>query len=243
MKVLIVDNEPLARSALTRLCGRSRDVDVVGEAASGAAAIQAAETLCPDVMLIDVDLPDMSGFEVLRLSQADRKPIGIMVSARGEHAVAAFIAGALDYLLKPVSADRFADSIERARRQCDSASAPKRPPLLVGERKHRLYPLSAENVDYIEADGNYVTIHAASAAYRSRDSVKRLSAELTDAGFVRVQRSLLINIRAVSFVEAMSRGRFKFTLSSGPDLHSSSSYRDSILRVLPMRRPHRGPAS
>jgi DNA-binding LytR/AlgR family response regulator len=136
-----------------------------------------------------------------------------------------------------------ADSNERGRRQCDSACAPTRPPLIVGKRKHRLYPLSAETVEYIESDRNYVTIHAASATFRSRDSVKRLSAELSESGFVRVQRSLLINIRAVAFVEAVGRGRFKFTLSSGPNLHSSSSYRDSILRVLPMRRPHRVAAS
>jgi DNA-binding LytR/AlgR family response regulator len=199
MRVLIVDNEPQARSALIRLSEDRREVDV---------AAGAAEELGPDVMLIDVDLPDMPGFEVLRVSKAGR-PIGIMVRAR------------------PLG---------------DSAFAPKRP-LLVGKRKHRLYPLSAESVEYIESDGNYVTIHAASATYRSRDSVKRLSAELTNSGFVRVQRSLLINIRAISFVEPVGRGRFKFTLSSGPDLYSSSSYRESILRVLPIRRSHRGPES
>jgi two-component system, LytTR family, response regulator len=110
------------------------------------------------------------------------------------------------------------------------------PQLLVGEREHRLYPLCAETIDYIESDRNYVVIRSGSSSYISRDSIKRLTAELADAGFVRIGRSLLVNIRAVSFVEAAGRGTFKFTLFSGSCLISSSSYRDSILGVLPMRR-------
>jgi two-component system, LytTR family, response regulator len=108
--------------------------------------------------------------------------------------------------------------------------------LLIGERDRRLYPLSADSIDYIESNGNYVTLYAASSKYTSRDSIKRLSAELAEVGFVRIGRSLLVNIRAVSFVEAVGRGTFKFTLSSGSSLCSSASCRDSILGVLPMRR-------
>src|ERR1700676_3213691 len=93
--------------------------------------------------------------------------------------------------------------------------------LLVGEREHRLYPMNPETIDYIESDGNYVTIRSGSAKYISRDSIKR---------------SLLVNIRAVAYVEAVGRGMFAFTLTSGAVLHSSTSYRDSILRILPMRR-------
>jgi two-component system, LytTR family, response regulator len=108
--------------------------------------------------------------------------------------------------------------------------------LLMGERDHRQYPLNAATVDYIESDGNYVTIHAVSSTYISRDSLKRLSAELADLGFVRIERSLLVNIGAVAYVESAGRGRFAFTLASGSRLHSGACYRDSILRVLPMRR-------
>jgi len=108
--------------------------------------------------------------------------------------------------------------------------------ILVGEREHRLYPLNAESIDYIESDGNYVTIWSGRSSYISRDSIKRLAAELSDFGFLRIERSLLVNIGAVSFVEAAGRGAYKFTLSSGNCLHSGSSYRNSILAVLPMRR-------
>ncbi len=212
-------------------------MDVVSEAASGLAAIRAAEQHSPDVILVEVELPDMSGFDVLSVTRRERKLMGIMVSERPDHAVAAFAAGALDYLLKPLNADRFAESIERARQQCDPAASPNRTPrLLLGERDHRVYPLRADSIDYIESDGNYVIMRSGSSNYTSRDSLKRLSDELQDLGFVRIGRSLLVNIRAVSYVEAAGRGTFKFTLSSGPTVHSSSSYRGSILGVLPLRR-------
>jgi two-component system, LytTR family, response regulator len=256
LKLLIVDDEPLARSALIQLCEWSNDVQVVGEAASGGAAIEAAEKLHPDVMLLDVELPDMTGFEVLRVARSERRPLGIMVTAHTDYAVSAYEAGALDYLVKPVTADRFAQSMERARQYCQrkalgdasTRSSDAQPAqetgglpgtlakLIIGEREHRFYPLNPESIDYIESDGNYVTIRTSNSKYISRDSIKRLSVELADLGFMRIERSLLVNIRAVVHLEAVGRGAFAFTLSSGSSLHSSPAYRDAILRVLPMRR-------
>ncbi len=231
MKLLVVDDEPHARSDLIQLCERNEDVDVIGEAESGLAAIEAAEKLHPDVMLLDVELPDMTGFDVLCSRRMTRRPLGIMVTVRADHAVTAFAVGALDCLVKPVSADRFDQSIERARQRCDPTGK-----LLIGEREHRLYPMNPETIDYIESDGNYVTIRRGNANYISRDTIKRLSADLAHVGFVRIERSLLLNIRAVAYVETVGRGVFAFTLSSGCVLRSSISYRDSILRMLPMRR-------
>ena len=256
MKLLIVDDEPLARSALIQLCHRNAHLLVVGEAESGVAAIEAAEKLRPDVMLLDVGLPDMSGFDVLRAARKAAQTHGIMVTAHADHAANAFDAGALDYLVKPVSADRFARSIERVRQRIDAPDTTTaqaqslRPPhpacgnhdiprspfkLLIGERDHRMYPMKAETVDYIESDGNYVTLRSGNSKYISRDSVKRLSAELAEFGFIRIERSLLLNIRAILHIQPVGRGTFAFTLSSGACLHSSGSYRDSILQILPMR--------
>jgi hypothetical protein len=118
------------------------------------------------------------------------------------------------------------------------------PTLLVGEREHRLYPLDPEKIDYIESDGNYVSIRSGKDAYISRDSIKRLAGELAHLGFIRIERSLLVNIRAVLYAEMIGRGRFAFTLSSGACLQSSSSYRKAILSALPLasslnrRSPH-----
>jgi DNA-binding LytR/AlgR family response regulator len=108
------------------------------------------------------------------------------------------------------------------------------PTLIIGEREHRFYPLGPERIDYIESDGNYVSIRSGNTTYISRDSIKRLAGELADFGFVRIQRSLLVNIRAVLYAETVGRGRFAFTLSCGACLHSSASFREAILRALPL---------
>jgi two-component system, LytTR family, response regulator len=109
--------------------------------------------------------------------------------------------------------------------------------LLVGERERRLYPLDPQKVDYIESAGNYVSIRSGDTAYISRDSIKRLAAELAHLGFIRIERSLLVNIRAVLYAETAGRGRFAFTLSSGACLQSSASYRGAILEALPLASP------
>jgi DNA-binding LytR/AlgR family response regulator len=106
--------------------------------------------------------------------------------------------------------------------------------LLVGERERRLYPLDPQKIDYIESDGNYVSIRSGNAAYISRDTIKRLADELAPLGFIRIERSLLVNIRSVLYAETVGRGRFAFTLSSGACLQSSSSYREAILQALPL---------
>jgi DNA-binding LytR/AlgR family response regulator len=114
------------------------------------------------------------------------------------------------------------------------------PRLLVGEREHRLYPLDPQKIDYIESDGNYVSFRSGNTAYISRDTIKRLAAELAQLGFVRIGRSLLVNVRAVVYAQTIGRGRFAFTLGSGACLHSSAAYRHAILEALPLanRRSH-----
>jgi DNA-binding LytR/AlgR family response regulator len=136
----------------------------------------------------------------------------------------------------PCTAERFAQSTERAPHPQTQGLPRTLPKMIIGEREHRFYPLNAEAIEYIESDGNYVTIHTGNSKYISRDTIKRLSAELAELGFVRIERSLLVNIGAVLHLESAGRGAFAFTLSSGACLHSSPSYRDAILRVLPMRR-------
>ena len=122
VKILIVDDETHARDSLIRLCERNDDVEVVGEAACGVAAIDAAGKLNPDIMLMDVELPDMSGFELLRATAAQLHPLGIMVSKCADHAIRAFAEGAIDYLLRPVTADRFDVAMDRARQRFNCAS-------------------------------------------------------------------------------------------------------------------------
>jgi DNA-binding LytR/AlgR family response regulator len=250
VKILIVDDQAPVRDSLLRLCERNDDVQVVGEAACGMAAIDAAGKLNPDIMLLDVELPDMSGFELLRAVGADSHPLGIMVSTCADHAVNAFAEGAIDFLLTPVTTERFDQAMARARHRFDCAlpgygrfaskpsefgrGAPVSPRFLVGERQRRLYPLDPKSIDYIEADGNYVTLRAGKVEYLARDSIKRLSMQLAETGFIRIERSLLVNAAAVSFAEVAGHGTFALTLSSGVCLYSSAAYRDAILRVIPL---------
>jgi two-component system, LytTR family, response regulator len=249
IKLLIVDKEPRVRTDLSEMCRRVTDLQVIGEAESGRDAIDAVDTLEPDLMLIEAVLPDMSGFDVLRAAAAGSRPLGIMISRKPEYAVRAFVEGAVDYLIKPVSVDRFANAIDRARQRCLADDAVKgrlarQPPVerrakfLVGERQRRLYPLAVDSIDYIEADGNYVTFRVGETEYISRDSIKRLSSELNEFGFLRIDRSVLLNIGAVRFAEPVGHGTLAFTLTSGICLYSSRTYREEILRVLPWRWRH-----
>ena len=249
MKILIVDDQADARDGLIRLCKRNDDIEVVVEAC-GSAAIDVAGTLNPDILLLDVELPDMSGFELLRAMGAGIHPLGIMVSPCADHAIRAFAEGAIDYLVTPVTAERFDLAIARVRYRCNgtlpgcgsftSKSSdlgqimPVFPRFLVGERQRRLYPLDPKSIDYIEADGNYVTLRAGKIEYLSRDSIKRLSMQLAEFGFIRIERSLLVNAAAVSYAEVTGHGTFALTLCSGVCLDSSAAYRDSIVRIIPL---------
>lgn len=251
MKLLIVDDEPQTRAALSELCGRSDDLHVIGEAGLGSAAIKAVGELHPDLMLLDAELPDMSGFDVLRAVRAENHaPLGIIVTANPTQAVTALAAGALDCLLKPVSAHRFGKSIQRARQRCAEVAHELRPEqgklrssqigddpsaiCLIGERERRLHPLDPQRIEYVESDANYVTYRVGNLEYLSRDSIKRLAVLLHRQGFVRIERSVLLNVHAVLHVELLGRGAFAFTLTSGRRLRSSPRYREGILEVLPL---------
>jgi two-component system, LytTR family, response regulator len=245
VKVLIVEDQADTRDSLIQLCERRDDVQVVGEVACGAAAMDAAGPLDPDIVLLGVELPDMSGFDLLRAVAPDAHPLGIVASNDAGHATRAFEEGAFDYLLMPVAAARFDQAMTRAQHRLHHA-LPHPPRFLVGERLRRLYPLDPRSIDYIEADGNYVTLRAGKAEYLSRDSIKRLALQLADLGFMRIERSLLLNASAVAYAEVARHGTFAFTLNSGVCLHSSAAYRNSILRVIPLpalSKRYRGVAS
>jgi two-component system LytT family response regulator len=113
------------------------------------------------------------------------------------------------------------------------------PTLLVGEREHRLYILTPENLEYIEAHGNYVKLHASGAEYISRNSIKHLEYTLADRGFVRIERSLIVNVRAIAFAQRAGQSTYAFTLHSGASLRSGKRYRAAILRVIPLLQPTR----
>lgn len=252
MNLLIVDDEPAARVGLIKLCQHAPDMRVVGEAGTGAKAIEAVESLRPDLMLLDADLPDMSGFDVLRALRRRHQRRTILMTTNAQEAPGALAAGALDFLVKPVNESAFSASILRARargtpRHIEDRRAledyASQPLFLVGEREHRLYPLDPLDIDYVQSAGNYVTYHLGAVEYIARESIKRLAAMLAPAGFVRIERSLLLNVRAIAYAQPVGHGSFAFTLVSGSRLHSGHAYRDTILAALPLRRRAPSPLS
>jgi two-component system LytT family response regulator len=187
----------------------------------------------------------MTGLELLEKLETG----GVVVTTRTDLAVRAFETGVLDYLLRPVSSIRFAQAIARARMWLSTVAPQGQPrqrrpgvsdrapsPVLVGERHHRLYLLDPARIEYVEAEGNYVTYHVDSDRYLSRDTLKRLELTLHVYGFLRIENSVLLNVGAIDYVVPFGRGRFTFTLRSGTTLRSTLTYRAAILEQLPLSR-------
>ena len=233
MRVVIADDEPLARSRLARLCGQCGDLDIAAETASGMETIHAIQTHRPDLVLLDVELQDMSGFDVLAALD-DTAPATIMVTAHREHALQAFAVEALDFLTKPVDEGRFEAAIDRARqRQRQPQTRTSAPPArLLAEKSRRLHFIEPALIECIEADGNYVLVHTDTERYIARSTLKHLSVTLGPLGFLRIERSLLINLPRVAFIEKLGGGCYAFTLRSGRRLVSSVAYRSEIQREI-----------
>jgi two-component system LytT family response regulator len=229
MRVVIVDDEPLARSRLVSLCEQEGGLEIVAEAGSGAAAIEAIRAYQPDVVLLDIELQDMSGFDVLKSVEGGDEPLAIMVTGHTQHVMRAFDSDVVHFLTKPVDGQRLGDAIVRARNRL-SQERPSAPPRqIAAERAHRLYFLEPESIDYIESEANYVALHIGEERYLARNTLKHLTDVLAPLGFVRIERSLLLNLRSVAFAERLERGSFAFILRSGHRLVSSVTYRKGIL--------------
>jgi two-component system LytT family response regulator len=246
MRVLIADHESSERNSLVELChshGRLDDLIVVG---SGAEALKQIRVSRPDVALLACELEDMTGFDVLNALDDDIRPASILVAPDDRYAAQA-LSIPTDCLTRPISADRLAWALRRAcasTRRGDRQIAAKRVPAiekvstryadrlplghcdrLVGERTGRLYFFSPLDIDYIEADSNYVRIHVGSERYINRDSLTRLSSLLANVGFVRISRAVLLNLQRVSFAQREGRGVLAFVLESGTRVVSSSGFR------------------
>jgi len=247
MRVLIVDHESSERATLVELCQARGGLGKLIVAESGAEALEQIRVNRPDVALLACELPDMTGFEVLRTLDADARPATIMVAADDRHAAEARSVAVTDYLTRPILAERLDLALKRAlsgtRRAVRRAVAKRVPavekadaryahslPLgqsdrLVGERAGRIYFFSPMDIDYIEADSNYVKIHVGSERYINRDSLTRLSALLGNSGFVRISRAILLNLQRVSFAQREGRGVLAFVLESGARVVSSTGFR------------------
>ena len=234
-----MDDEPLARQHLSSLLSRESDFEVVGECADGAIAIEAIATVQPDLVFLDVQMPRLSGFEVLENLRGGCRPAVIFVTAFDQFAVRAFEAQALDYLLKPFRRDRFAASLERVRR--GAAAFPGRdrlaalraePDRMVVKSGDRLVFVPFDELEFIRASANYVTLHFAGKTCEVRETITAMESRLPAQRFIRIHRSYIVNLGAVVEVFPAGGGEYMLSLKSGRQLPVGPSYPASIRDAL-----------
>jgi two-component system LytT family response regulator len=250
IRVLVVDDEPLAREKIRGLAAADPDLRVVGECTNGAEAIEAVQSIRPDLILLDVQMPEVGGFAVLEALKDEGLPPVIFITAYDHYAVRAFEFHALDYLLKPFDRERFCAAIERAKRQIrrengDGLDARilalleqiREQPARYSERLvvktgGRVFFLNTDEIDWIEAEGNYVSIHTGKKAYLLRETISSLEAQLDPKDFVRIHRSAIANINRIKELQPWSHGEYHVILNDGTQLTLSRSYREKLQSAL-----------
>lgn len=232
MRALIVDDEPLARDGLRMLLAEYADIQLVGEAGNGAEALELVETLQPDLMFVDVQMPGMSGLELASSLPENLTPAIVFVTAYDEFALRAFDVHALDYVLKPIDEQRFAEAVRRARVQHELGARrikaiAEHPTKLTIRDGDAVVFVRVDDIDWIEAADYYVEIHTADRSYLMRETMQRLAAML-DERFLRIHRSRLINRERVREVRWESRGEMTVVLTTGVALKVARSCRAKL---------------
>lgn len=229
LRALIVDDEPLARSNLLGLLARDSDVQVVGQCSSGEDALAAIPALKPDIVFLDVQMPECDGFEVLeRLGGAPDFAI-VFVTAYQEHAVRAFEVGALEYLLKPFDDKRFAQVLERIKARHTQPPEAKR---FIIKSSGAIDVVKLSEIDWVEAADYYSTLHAAGKSHMLRRSLADLETQLAPHGFVRIHRSAIVNLDRIASLDIREDGEYEVLLRDGERLRMSRGYRKNVLERL-----------
>lgn len=240
IRALLVDDEMLARLALRQALASHPDVTVVGECGNATEARQAMAALEPDLMFLDIRMPGMDGFRLLHGMQRSALPMVVFATAYGQHALRAFDANAIDYLLKPIDQDRFDQAMGRVRQQWQGmratvpAAAPaylQRISLACGEH---VRVVATADIDWIRADGNYVHIHAAGASYLHREALTALLASLDPARFLRIHRGIAVNVDRIAEVHPLFQGSAEVVLRDGTRLALSRRFRAGARLALGM---------
>ena len=227
MKALIVDDEPLARDGIRILLAEHPDIELAGEAGNGAEALALVDRVRPDLMLIDVQMPQMSGLELAAHVAANnpQPPAFIFVTAYDEFALGAFDVHALDYVLKPIDEARFAEAIRRARSLVTRRTGPAKLAIRDGDA---LTFVPIDEIDWVEAADYYVEIHAGGKTYLHRETLQRLQTKLDPERFVRIHRSRLVNRDRVREVRWEGRGEMVVVTTNGVSLRVARSCRAKL---------------
>lgn len=245
LRALVADDEPLARARLRRLLGQFPDLELVAECGTGADAVDALHRLAPDLAFLDIQMPDLDGFDVLDSLPRGRQPHVVFVTAHSEHAVRAFEARAADYLLKPVSAERLRQAIERVRfarlpparageaaTAGDAGAAPRYAERIAVPVGARIQLVPVADIDHVQAQANYVELHVGARELVLRETMNHLESRLDPARFLRVHRSRIVRLDGIVEAEAHPSGRYALRLRSGVRVVTGRSYAAKVRAVL-----------
>jgi len=249
IRTLIVDDEPLALRRLRALLADEPDIEIVGEAVNGTEAVRGITTDRPDLVFLDVQMPGLDGFDVLRATASIHQPFVVFVTAHDEHAIRAFEVQAVDYLLKPVIEARFREAVRRAvvRLRGEStadiarqmaqflervAPAPARGGRIAVKRDGRVNFVRVEDIDWVEADGDLVRVHAGKEAHTIRETMAQIEAKLPAERFMRVHRSIIVNTERVREVQPWFKGDYVLIMHDGTKLRSGRTYRQSVQALI-----------
>ncbi|MBA3916047.1 MAG: response regulator transcription factor [Acidobacteriales bacterium] len=226
---MVVDDEPLARSSVTLLLREDPDIQIVGECGSGEEAVSHVRALRPDLLFLDVQMPECDGFDVLEMLGAQVPTAVVFVTAYDQYALRAFEAGALDYLLKPFDDERFRLALRRAKQRAGQAgsSSPKLDHLVIKSVGEVVFLKTAE-IDWIEAADYYACVHVGPRTHLLRRSLADLDDELDPAAFCRIHRSAIVNLERVSGLKLNEDGEHEVVLRGGTRLRLSRRYRKQL---------------
>ncbi len=243
IRTLIVDDEPLARKRIRRLLVEEKDVTTIDECGSGREAIEKIRATSPDLLFLDIQMPEIDGFQVVQAISTEDLPIVIFITAFDQHALKAFEVHALDYLLKPFTQERFHITMERARQRLRINSPPDVDAglktliaTLRGEESHlnrfmiksanRVLLVKATEVDWIESAANYALLHVGDKTHLVRETMQALETKLSPKLFQRISRSAIINLERVKELQPMGKGQYVIILHNGQKLTMSRGIRD-----------------
>ena len=256
IRTLIIDDEPLARRNLRLLLETDPQIEILDECRNGREAVKAINALSPDLLFLDIQMPEMDGFDVLAHVGPERIQAIIFVTAFDQYALKAFDVHALDYLLKPFDDDRFAQALQRAKSQIEAREIDrlsKRLLALLEERESerarpkqqqdfltrltikiggRVVLLKIDEIDFIEADGNYAKLHVGSKAHLLREKMHDLEKQLDPAKFVRIHRSAIVNLDRIKEMHPHFNGDYVVILENGRQLRLSRSRRENVVQRL-----------
>lgn len=252
LRVLIVDDEPLARGKLRSLLAREPDIEIVGEAGDGRSALDAIAEKNPDLVFLDVQMPELDGFGVLAELPADARPAVVFVTAHDQFALKAFEVHALDYLLKPFDRERLKKALDRARQQLAAPSGPTElqnqlsallagmnrpaptgvPDRIAVKSSGRILFVNTGEIDWVEAADNYVKLHLGKTEHLMRETMASIEQRLAGAGFVRISRSVIVHPRTVRELQPLFHGDQAVILKDGTRLTMSRTHRNALDKLV-----------